>query len=546
MAKPNRAWRSWRTFRLMTAILVGAGQALALADGAGQAHGWLQALCMGVFCSLLVKELKVSDASKAPRASLRAGALLGWCFAWGWLSASFWWLYIAMHDFGGMPDWLAVCAVAVLSGALSIYYAIACGLWVRWMQGLQGSQWHWKGALSFSALWTLSELMRGQWFTGFPWGAIGYAHVDGWLSAYAPWIGVYGIGALVAGLVMAISLSLSGDSGKPPLYATLQSLAVVCLLLISPWAWTHLQADWTHSAGHAQVRLLQGNIAQDEKFIPGRGVEDALTWYAQRLQDNTAPLVVAPETAIPLLPSRLPQGYWQTLVERYHQTPQQLALVGVPLGSEQQGYSNAVVSLGPKDMATYRYDKHHLVPFGEFIPPLFQWFLRFMNIPLGNFDRGSLQQPTLKWQGQRLVPNICYEDLFGEELAAQLAPPAGMRVDDLDATPTVLVNVSNIGWFGDTVAIDQHLNISRMRSLELQRPMLRATNTGATAIIDHHGRVQAQLPRFKRGELNGTFEGRSGLTPFAWWAGRWGLTPLWGVCLLVCLWTARGRAPRQP
>jgi apolipoprotein N-acyltransferase len=144
-----------------------------------------------------------------------------------------------------------------------------------------------------------------------------------------------------------------------------------------------------------------------------------------------------------------------------------------------------------------------------------------------------------------LAPNICYEDLFGEELAAQLVPPADRLLDGLDVTPTVLVNVSNIGWFGDTVAIDQHLNISRMRAIELQRPMLRATNTGATAIIDHHGRVQAQLPRYTRGELNGTFEGRSGLTPFAWWAGRWGLMPLWVVCLLVCLWSTRGRAPRN-
>jgi apolipoprotein N-acyltransferase len=531
--------------RLVAAMLAGAGQAVALADGAGHAQGWLQALCMAVLCSLLVKEMKVSDASKAPWAAFKSGALLGWCFAWAWLSATFWWLYIAMHDFGGMPSWLAVFAVAALAGALAIYYAIACGLWMRWMQGSQGRQWHWKGALSFSALWTLSELMRGQWFTGFPWGAVGYAHVDGWLSGYAPWVGVYGIGALVAGLVMAISIGISGHSGKPLYYATFQSMAAGCLLLILPWAWTHIHGGWTYSAGHAQVRLLQGNIAQDEKFIPGRGVEDALTWYAQRLQDNVAPLVVAPETAIPLLPSRLPQGYWQTLEERYQQAPQQLALVGVPLGSEQQGYSNAVVSLGPKDMATYRYDKHHLVPFGEFIPPLFQWFLRFMNIPLGNFDRGALHQRTLNWQGQRLAPNICYEDLFGEELAAQLVPPPDKLLDGLDVTPTVLVNVSNIGWFGDTVAIDQHLNISRMRALELQRPMLRATNTGATAIIDHHGRVQAQLPRYTRGELNGMFEGRSGLTPFAWWAGRWGLMPLWVVCLLVCLWTTRGRAPRH-
>jgi len=537
--------RFWRFLTLAAAMLAGAGQALALADVEGHSQAWLQVICMAVFCSLLVKELQATHVQNGPRTPFRSGAILGWCFASAWLCATFWWLYVAMHDFGGMPDWMAVSAVVALACALAFYYAMACGLWVRWMHARPYEQVHWKGALGFAALWTLSELMRGQWLTGFPWGAIGYAHVDGWMSAYAPWVGVYGIGALVAGMVMALSMGVWGVSGQKPVHATLRSMLVICLVLVTPWCLWALQGDWTQSAGHAQVRLLQGNIAQNEKFIEGRGVEEALDWYAQRLLDNKASLVIAPETAIPLLPNRLPQGYWQTLVERYQQEPRQLALVGVPLGSDQQGYSNSVLGLGPKDMAGYRYDKHHLVPFGEFMPPFFQWFLRLMNIPLGNFERGALHQPTLNWQGQRLAPHICYEDLFGEELATKLVPSDNMLVAGQDVTPTVLVNVSNIAWFGDTIAIDQHLNIARMRTLELQRPMLRATNTGATAIIDHQGKVQAQIPRYTRGELTGSFEGRYGLTPFAQWAGRWGLKPLWGLCLLVCFWITRGHAPGQ-
>jgi len=537
--------RSWRFLKLVVAMLAGAGQALALADGEGHARGWLQAVCMAVFCSLLVKELQVRPARTGRSTPFRSGALLGWCFASAWLGATFWWLYVAMHDFGGMPGGMAASAVVALAGALAVYYAMACGVWLRWMKAQPASHRHWKGALGFAALWTLSELMRGQWLTGFPWGAIGYAHVDGWMRAYAPWVGVYGIGALVAGMVMALSLGWLGATRRTPVHATLQSMGVIGLVLLTPWCLTSLQGQWTHSAGHAQVRLLQGNIAQDEKFVQGRGVEDALDWYAQRLLDNQATLVIAPETAIPLLPNRLPPGYWQTLVERYQQAPRQMALVGVPLGSEQQGYSNSVVSLGPKGTAGYRYDKHHLVPFGEFMPPMFQWFLRLMNIPLGDFERGALHQPALNWDGQRLAPHICYEDLFGEELAAQLVPSEQMLVAGQDLTPTVLVNVSNIAWFGDTIAIDQHLNIARMRSLELQRPMLRATNTGATVIIDHQGRVQAQIPRYTRAELTGTFEGRYGLTPYARWAGRWGLTPLWALCLLVCFWITRGQAPEH-
>ena len=165
------------------------------------------------------------------------------------------------------------------------------------------------------------------------------------------------------------------------------------------------------------------------------------------------------------------------------------------------------------------------MPFGEFIPFGFQWFVDLMQMPLGNFQRGALSQPRLLWQEQRIQPNICYEDLFGEELAASFGEGG--------VAPTVLVNVSNIAWFGDTVAIDQHRHISRMRALELGRPMLRATNTGATAIIDHAGHVQQELPRLQRAVLAGEVQGREGVTPCAWWAARLGLAPLWRLGLLA-------------
>jgi apolipoprotein N-acyltransferase len=277
-----------------------------------------------------------------------------------------------------------------------------------------------------------------------------------------------------------------------------------------------------------QVELLQASIAQTEKFDVVSGVRDALTWYEQRLRQSTQPLVVAPETAIPLLPRHLPDGYWRDLQALFAARQDRLALVGVPLGDAGQGYTNSVVGMGPAAMPGVRYDKFHLVPFGEFVPPGFAWFVRQMQIPLSEFERGALDQPSLSWQGQRLALNICYEDLFGEELAARFRVP--------ELAPTALVNVSNIAWFGDTVAVDQHLNISRMRAMELERPMLRATNTGATAIIDHQGRVVGMLERFTRGSLVGSYEGRTGLTPFARWAAAWGAWPLWCWTLLVVAW----------
>ena len=195
------------------------------------------------------------------------------------------------------------------------------------------------------------------------------------------------------------------------------------------------------------------------------------------------------------------------------------AIIGIPLGSYEDGYTNSVIGLKGGQQAIYQYDKHHLVPFGEFIPPLFKWFTALMNIPLGDFNRGAVGQPSFEVAGQRLAPNVCYEDLFGEELGARFVNPV--------AAPTIFVNVSNIGWFGNTVAIDQHLQISRMRALEFERPFVRATNTGATVIIDHRGVVTQSLPRHTKGVLTGEVEGRNGVTPFAWWISRMGLWPFW-------------------
>jgi len=205
----------------------------------------------------------------------------------------------------------------------------------------------------------------------------------------------------------------------------------------------------------------------------------------------------------------------------------------VPLGTDEQGYTNSAVGFAP-GRDEYRYDKHHLVPFGEFIPTGFHWFTRMMDIPLGDFNRGALDQPSFAVKGERIAPNICYEDLFGEELAARFTNTA--------QAPTMFANISNIGWFGDTIAVDQHLHISRMRALEFERPMLRATNTGATVIIDHLGHVTHSLKPYTRGVLDGVVQGRDGLTPFAWWASRFGL---WPLALLAALALALARFAKQ-
>lgn len=455
--------------------------------------------------------------------SAREGAVAGFLFSLCWLTGCIWWLFISMHRYGGLPAWMAAAAVLALAAMLSLYMAAATAAWVRWARP---RVWGWQVAV-FAAVWFLAEWARARWFTGFPWGASGYAHVDGPLAAWAPYLGVYGVGAAAA--VLAATLQGVWVRWRSQRGSGVAAFVTVALVVALPHV---LPASFTSPGASLSVALLQGNVPQDEKFEEGF-LYQALGWHVQALGRADADLVIAPETAIPLLPAQLPEGLWDALAQRFN-SGRSHALIGMPQGNETEGYTNSAMGLGP-NLPLYRYDKHHLVPFGEFIPWGFRWFVDLMHIPLGDFNRGPLAAPSWPVLGARVAPNICYEDLYGEELAA--------RFVDTQQAPTLLANLSNIGWFGETIAVGQHLQISRMRSLELQRPMLRATNTGATVVIDHLGVVRAALAPHTQGILRATVQGREGTTPFAWWSGRLGLWPLVLLACAIVALTLFGRAP---
>ena len=504
----------------LLALLAGLAHAAALAfPGSGAPQWWLQLAALLALAWLV-----------RPGTPWRRAAGLGWVFATAWLVGTFWWLFISMHIYGGLASPLAAVAVLALAAFLALYYAVSLGLFSALAHTQRALS-----ALIFAALWLLAELARGTWWTGFPWGASGYAHVDGPLAALARSVGVYGIAAVAAALAMLLAQLRRSDLHNPRAWALLLAVAAA----LTGLSWQRQQAIATpnpSAAAPLTLALLQGSIPQDEKFQFGSGIPMALQWYSDQLRSAKEQLVVAPETAIAVLPQQLPSSYLQAIEDQYTSGPQ-AALIGIPLGDLRLGYTNSVLGWQPGQSAPYRYNKQHLVPFGEFIPPFFRWFTDLMNIPLGDFSRGALVQPPFVWRGERLAPNICYEDLFGEELGARFADPAN--------APTVFVNLSNIAWFGNSLAIDQHLQISRMRALEFERPMVRATNTGASAIIDHQGQVTAHYEHGRRGVLTGTVQGRSGApTPYGWWVARFGLWPLWGLGLGVVLAALWQRARR--
>lgn len=528
----SRADKPWPLRCQLTALLLIAGllQAISLAwpfEGNlyGTPQGWLQ-------CLSLVMLAGVLDRSQSRKEAFASG----WIFSTAWLVGSIWWLFISMNRYGGLSAPVAALAVFLLAAGLAVFYGVACAVYLEMCKtGVAVLP----RASAFAAVWVLAEIVRGTIWTGFPWGAVGYAHVESVLQHWAPWVGVYGLCALSAFIAMGLAAERRGRGGR----STVSMVGLVLFATALGFTWFTSPSREINRAHQSKlpvtVTLLQGNIPQDLKF--GEGVNQALRDYREALLSSRSDLTVTPETAIPLIQQQMPDRYWQPLVTHFSNGPQ-AALIGLPLAMRsEQGqlkYSNSVIALmpqaSPAASANYQYDKHHLVPFGEFVPPLFQWFVRMMHIPLGEFTRGDVAQTSFAFKGERIAPNICYEDLFGEELARTFANP--------DTAPTLMVNLSNIAWFGDTVAIDQHLHISRMRALELGRPMLRATNTGATAIIDAQGQVTHRLPSAVKGALTAEVFGIHGpVTPYAQWVSAFGLWPL-VACALLTLLTVGGLA----
>ncbi|MGB7542380.1 MAG: apolipoprotein N-acyltransferase [Burkholderiales bacterium] len=434
--------------------------------------------------------------------SPRDGLRTGFAFGAGLFGTGVSWVYVSLHDYGLMPAPLAAVATLLFCVVLALYPAAAgwCFVRLRPERGVAA-------LFAFASLWTLSEWLRGWLLTGFPWLAVGYTQTDTPLAGFAPVLGVFGVSfatALCAGL---LNLVFSG-SGR------VRIASVAALMLALGLGALLQQISWTSPRGEPfRVALLQGNIPQELKFQAERYTATLAT-YRRLIAGSSAQLIVLPETAIPRFLDAVDAHYLNDIAQLARERRADL-VVGVPVRDQGGRYFNSVVSIGVSP--TQRYDKLHLVPFGEFVPPGFGWIVKTLSIPLSDFTSGPQNPRPLALSGQWVAPDICFEDTFGEEIVRQL-PQA-----------TLLVNLSNIAWFGDSLAPAQHLQISRMRAIETGRFMLRATNTGVTAIIDPRGKVVARLPQFTEGALQGEVRGHAGASPYV----RFGNTPIVLACLAL-------------
>ena len=458
----------------------------------------------------------------------RDAFVLGWVFASAFLIVGTHWLVISLHTYGGLPAWLAIIAIVLLSCSLGLLYGVA--LWIGARIALRINHASLAAIAIAPACWMLADWTRGWIFTGFSWLASGYAHTSSPLAGYSAIVGVYGVGWISGVVAGCIAVLL--HTGY------LHRIAVGLVIVLFGIGSALSKVQWTETNGSlVRVRLLQGNVPQQMKFDEAN-ILHSLALYRDMITEAPADLIATPETAVPLLSTQLPENYLESLAHFAWENNSTL-LVGIPWSPAPGIYFNSLTGYSFAQTTPYRYDKHHLVPFGEFIPPGARWFIDMMHIPLGDFGRGDLYQAPIDVRDQWVLPNICYEDLFGEEIAAQISA----AIDRGSPEPNILLNVSNIAWFGDTIALPQHLQISQMRTLESGRPMLRATNTGATAVINSKGQITAQLPPWTRATLEADVQGMKGRTPYI----RLGNLPVIVLALLILtgLWWSGRRAGKS-
>ena len=448
---------------------------------------------------------------------LRA-ALLGFCFGMGMFGAGVTWIYISLHEFGAVPMPIAVLLLLILCSYLSLYVTVT-GWVVRKLHFEAPLVW----VLFVSSLWTLSEWLRGVVsFFGFPWLTIGYSQVPSSpLAGYSAVTGVYGVSLIL--ILSAAFISLLFEK-KFRSWRNILFLPVIWIIGLG------LQfVNWTEPQGEpVSVSLLQGNISQEMKWRPEHVIQTMDTYAKLALASNSR-LIIAPEISLPLVRDKVSANYLKKISAHAKQNNGDILIGMIETVGNSGDYYNSMFSFGTSSEQTYR--KFHLLPFGEFIPlkPLFGWIINILKIPLTDFSRGELNQKPMSLAGQSVAINICYEDAFGEELIYQL-PQA-----------TLLANVSNDAWFGRSIGPHQHLQISQMRALETGRYMLRATNTGVSAIINERGVVLQQADVFKATALNGLVQGYTGATPYVRFGNSLVLGFVW-LSLFICLiQTFRGR-----
>jgi apolipoprotein N-acyltransferase len=439
----------------------------------------------------------------------RTAAIYAFCFGLGMFLCGTYWIYLSVTGPGNAAWWIGVFLVIVLTLIMAGYLALTAWLINRLANG---NAWYLLAVAP--TCWVFIEWLRGWLFSGFPWMSLGYSQIDTALAGWAPLLGVYGVSLLLVVSVASLLIAIL-ERGRRRLLA----IAVVLLPWIVGAGLSTLQ--WTQADGEViNTTLIQAGVPQERKWLAEER-EPTKDFYRERTQGAAdSKLVIWPEVAIPSVSDR-EETYIRSL-QQISQRNAQTIVFGILereyVSANESRIYNSVIAINGQQREVYR--KRHLVPFGEYfpVPSFVRNWMRMMSLPFSDLTPGADEQALLSTAGgTRLTVAICYEDSYGAEMLYAM-PEAGL-----------IVNVSNDAWFGDSIAPHQHLQIARMRSLEVGRESVRATNTGISAFIDARGRVRATGAQFEAVEMSMDVQPRSGMTPYA----RFGNWPVISLCLLV-------------
>lgn len=444
-------------------------------------------------------------------------ALFGFSFGVGWFGVGVSWVHVSIDQFGGLPLIASLALMALLVAYLALFPALASWCVNRlWAAAFT--------PLVFASCWTAAEWLRSWLLTGFPWLSLGYSQTSAGLTDLAPLIGETGIS-----FVLTFSAAALAQLASPQRALSRYGYLLIAgfVFALSPY-FTQFKG-WSYTDNQLSVLLVQGNIKQELRWSPEQEWPTMLKYLDLTRPHFNVDLVIWPEAAIPRVEPDA-QRYLENLnrAALYADT----ALISGILDynvKTQQAWNNLIV-LGKRYPDSVdgdyfyghgnRFSKHHLLPVGEFVP-MERWLRHLapiFNLPMSSFSRGAYVQPNLVANGYHLLPAICFEIAFPQQIAANLT-----------ADTNLLLTVSNDAWFGDSIGPHQHLQIAQMRALEFGRPLLRATNTGITATIDASGNISARAPQFREAVLTDRIRLTAGSTPYA----RYGNLPLHSFCLLL-------------
>lgn len=464
---------------------------------------------------------------------------LGWAYGLGFFGAGASWPFYSLYFFAK-----AHIVIAVLGTSL---FVIFVALFSTGLFGLLASLFRHQSLflrllLFFPASWVFTEWFRIWFLTGFPWLFLGNSQIDSLFSSIAPITGVLGVSficVLISGALLSFYLGNSTRRSvniKPDpvtqmvsnrafveehLGTSVRILSASIIVVLVGVCFGLSQISWTENKGKAiTVSVLQSNIAQEVKLDPSSLLPSIELYKEMTQKSKKSDLIIWPETALFDSFDRHMQSVIVPLQESLKGTDKAILMGGFYI-NENKGVENSVLAITADNRSIY--SKRHLVPFGEYTPLLkyLRWLSKWIQLPYDNVAKGG-NNGSLKINNHTAQMTICYEDAFGDEMIEAL-PEADF-----------LINVTHDGWFTGSLEPYQHMQIARMRSLEMGRYMIRSTTNGPAGIIDEKGRVLATAPIYSESIITHKVQPMKGVTPYVRW-GNWLIVILMSSILLCGL-----------